>query len=176
MTRFSFGFIFICYACSASALDSVVVEKKPTPSQAAIVSIAEQFTLDDSLGINIGLLSEQDMQYITMACEQYTPQVTQCPTQLHRTIAGNLIEDINSHHAIGIFINSEKNLLAKLSAYQYKTDDNIVYDYGLGYNYFVNNTQDKGFNFAAHFYRYTDKRVDANIDNSGIRLQMGYQF
>mgnify|MGYP000320949375 FL=1 len=167
---------------SAVAIDSVVitkkaVEKSSMAQSSSRFSISHNNMQSDDLGLNVSLLDENDMQFITMDCDKsLTSLESECPLGNLSWMKSNLLGKTNNHHGIGIFINSEKALLAKLTDREFKSDDSIVYEYGLAYNYYINNANQDGFNFAAHVYRYNDKRIGESIDNSGINLHVGYQF
>lgn len=141
---------------------------------------AESLTLNDNFGISLNLLSPQDMQRLTMACESELIDSRNCAVQRSDNDTRNLIKDISSHHSIGVFINSDDIIFAKIADLNVSSnpsdDKSVVYDFGLGYNYFVNEANASGFNFGAHFYRFTDKRYNAHKDTSGIHLELGYRF
>ena len=174
--------ILLLLPFSAVAIDSVVITKK-TVEKSSMAQSSSRFTIfhndmqSDNLGLNVSLLNESDMQLITMDCDKsLTLLESDCPHGNLSWMKNNLLGTANNHHGIGIFINSEKTLLAKLTDHEFESNDNIVYEYGLGYNYFVNSASQDGFNFAAHLYRYNDKRISDSADNSGINLRVGYQF
>lgn len=174
--------ILLLLPFSAVAIDSVVISKKAVeqpsaPQASSRFAIFHHDMQSDDLGLSIALLDESDMQIITMDCEKsLTALENDCPQGNLSWMKNNLLGTTNNHHGIGIFINSEKALLAKLTDHEFDSNDNIVYEYGLGYNYFVNSANQDGFNFAAHLYRYNDKRISDSTDNSGINLRVGYQF
>lgn len=174
--------ILLLLPFSAIAIDSVVITKK-TVEKSSMAQSSSRFSIfhndmkSDDLGLNVSLLNESDMQLITMDCDKsLTSLESDCPHGNLSWMKNNLLGTANNHHGIGIFINSEKALLAKLTDHEFESNDNIVYEYGLGYNYFVNSASQDGFNFAAHLYRYNDKRISDTADNSGINLRVGYQF
>lgn len=161
------------------ALPAVSAEQSPK-----ILTKSHQFTdsltLNDNFGISLNLLSPQDMQRLTMACESEFIDSRGCPVQLNDNDRGNLIKDTSSHHAIGVFINSDEIIFAKIAdlnvSSNSRDDKSVVYDFGLGYNYYFNEANASGFNLGAHFYRFTDKRYNAHKDTSGIHLELGYRF
>lgn len=140
----------------------------------------DSLTLNDNFGISLNLLSPQDMQRLTMACESELIDSRSCLVHLNDNSRRNLVEDISSHHSIGLFINSDDIIFTKIadltSTNDHGDDKSVVYDFGLGYNYYFNEANASGFNFGAHFYRFTDKRYNAHKDTSGVHLELGYRF
>lgn len=140
----------------------------------------DSLTLNNNSGISLNLLSPQDMQRLTMACESELIDSRSCAVQRSDNDRDNLIKDISSHHSIGFFINSDDIIFAKIidltSTNDQAYEKSVVYDFGLGYNYYFNEANASGFNFGAHFYRFTDKRYNAHKDTSGIHLELGYRF
>lgn len=167
---------------SSMAIDSLILNKSALLTASA--DIQPRFSLSHSnsqssneSGFDISLLNESDMNFVTMNCEHAAANATnKCTQSSAPWVESSLKHKNNSHHGIGLFINSGKNLLAKLTDYEFKAEADIIYEYGVGYNYVVNNADASGLNFAAHVYRYNDKRFSNSDDASGISLQMGYQF
>lgn len=182
MQRTLIVLILLLSSFCATAIDSIVI-KHSAKLNVKSIDIQSRFSLphdeitQNDLGLNIAVLDESDMQSVVMECDSLVESIgSNCLSGELTWTKKNLHHSAYNHHGIGIFINSEKALLAKLTDYQFKSDDSVVYEYGLAYNYFVNNTNQDGFNFAAHVYRYNDKRIGEAVDNSGINLRVGYQF
>lgn len=167
---------------SSIAIDSLFVHQSTLNNETtalkprfSLAISADQSGYDS--GFNISLLDETDMNFVTMKCLSPVDIAdNQCTEQNAPWIKNSRTPAMGNRHGIGIFINSEKNILAKFTDYQFKAQSDVVYEYGLGYNYAINNADISGLNFAAHIYQYHDKRLKNLDDVSGITVQVGYQF
>ncbi len=172
---------------SCVAIDSLIITKSVVLS--ATSDIKPKFSLhhitqqpENQLGFDVSLLSERDMSFAVMTCENLNKHVVNssstevCTNGNAPWIENSIHNKTTNHHGIGIFINSKKNLLTKFIDYEFIAESDITYEYGLGYNYNSPYDGNSSLQFAAHLYRYNDKRINNSNDSSGISVQLGYQF
>jgi len=121
-------------------------------------------TAYSGLGVNIGLLSELDMKYISVGCLRYTESNATCGAGLG-WIKTDLFDTSSNKHGLGVYIGAVGTENSFYSS-------EIINGVGLGYYYFFNGIADPGFNLG---FTLVAGKGD-NSSGGGALFQMGYQF